>query len=109
VKVAEIPQGEAGTGIRVRRPAPPNTCGGCDATWTGDGRAHCSACHRTFAGVGLFDRHRSMAGERGACADPAALRHGETGEPVMFLRHGMWCGPEMTDEQKAAAFGGRAA
>lgn len=107
--MSETSDRAAGTDTRVRRPSPPNTCGGCEATWTGDGRCHCSACHHTFAGVGLFDRHRSMTGEHGSCADPAALRHGETGEPLMFLRHGMWCGPEMTEEAKAKAFGRDAA
>lgn len=31
------------------------TCGGCPSTWTALGAAHCSACHRTFSNVGLFD------------------------------------------------------
>lgn len=30
----------------------------CEATWTGLRTAHCSVCHETFAGVGLFDTHR---------------------------------------------------
>lgn len=34
-------------------------------------QAHCSArdCHRTFSGVGTFDRHR----RDGACVDPASI------------------------------------
>ncbi len=37
-----------------------NTCGGCDAAWTGLNTSHCAAecCHRTFAGPSLFDKHR---------------------------------------------------
>lgn len=34
------------------------SCGGCDNTWTGANTAHCSACHRTFSGPTLFDKHR---------------------------------------------------
>jgi len=35
------------------------TCGGCDSEWPGETRrAHCSACHATFANAKLFDRHR---------------------------------------------------
>ena len=99
----------AGQAHRDRRP--PNSCGGCDETWTGTGRAHCAApgCHRLFATVALFDAHRSARGPHGACIDPETIRHGKTGERLMFHRNGMWRGPEMTEEQKAAAFGGSAA
>jgi hypothetical protein len=48
----------------------PHSCGGCSAVWTGDHAAHCSACHSTFATVGLFDAHRSIAGDRGSCRNP---------------------------------------
>jgi hypothetical protein len=35
------------------------TCGGCDNTWAGETRrAHCSACHFTFANPRVFDMHR---------------------------------------------------
>jgi hypothetical protein len=103
--VSERHEGEAGTGHRDRRPPSPNTCGGCDATWTAPTAAHCGSCHRTFAGVALFDAHRSATGEHGACIDPETIRHGKTGERLMFHRNGMWRGPEMTEEQKAKAFG----
>lgn len=33
-------------------------CAECKETWTGKNRCHCSGCHRTFGGVGGFDRHR---------------------------------------------------
>jgi hypothetical protein len=36
-------------------------CGGCDASWTGLGKAHCAACHFTFSGVTAFDMHRRHA------------------------------------------------
>jgi hypothetical protein len=47
---------------------PELTCGGCAVTWTGSSRCHCSACHRTFGGVGGFDAHRVRDG----CVDPQA-------------------------------------
>jgi hypothetical protein len=111
VKVAEIPQENVKTGKPDRRAPAPNTCGGCDAVWTATLAAHCAApgCHRTFASVGLFDSHRSARGPHGACIDPETIRHGKTGERLMFHRNGMWRGPEMTEEAKAKAFGGSAA
>lgn len=84
------------------------TCGGCDARWTGPNRAHCSGCHRTFSGPTLFDAHRHQRGDRGGCEDPAALlvqRGPRTGQPVMFLRDGIWSGPEMDEATKAKRFG----
>jgi hypothetical protein len=77
----------------------------CGATWTALGAAHCSACHRTFAAVGLFDAHRSQDGEHGTCLDPETLT--ARGERRMFFRDGMWRGPEMSAE--ALARFGRAA
>lgn len=64
------------------------TCSGCDTRWTGHSRCHCSQCHRTFGGIGLFDQHR-----RGECLDPETILN-KTGEHVMFLRDGIWRGPE---------------
>lgn len=93
-----------------RKPAPPIRCNGCTTTWTGNGRAHCSGCHHTFAGATLFDAHRHGRGERGGCDDPAAMRvqsGARAGEPVMFLRDGIWCGPEMDEATKAKRFGER--
>jgi hypothetical protein len=83
-----------------------NTCGGCDATWGGTSPCHCAVpgCHQTFVGVSLFDAHRSQYGERGSCTHPTEVRN-RAGEQVMFLRDGMWRGPEMTDDQKTARFG----
>lgn len=77
------------------------TCGGCPATWTATGAAHCACCHQTFSTWRLFDAHRHARGEHGGCLDPSAIVNGVTGERVMFLREGMWRGPELTDEQKA--------
>lgn len=76
------------------------TCGGCPSTWTAPGAAHCAAqgCHQTFTSVGLFDRHRSPVGAHGSCREPLAIG--------LEFRDGMWRGPAMTDEQKAARFGG---
>lgn len=62
------------------------TCGGCPARWTGLAVAHCAGCHETFSALGLFDRHRTAVGERGACKPPAELSDCE-------FRDGMWRGP----------------
>ncbi|MEB3367392.1 FDXHR family putative zinc-binding protein [Saccharopolyspora mangrovi] len=72
-----------------------HTCSGCPATWKSVNRCHCSGCHRTFSGLGLFDRHRRYS----KCVDPATVRT-ENGEPVMVLRGGMWGGPEILEEDK---------
>lgn len=95
-----------GTTTRQARPATLITCGGCDATWTAQGAAHCAAsgCHRTFSAAGLFDKHRSTPGEHGRCLDPATLT-ARDGSALFEFRDGMWRGPEMTDEAKAARFG----
>lgn len=77
------------------------TCGGCDASWTALGTAHCSACHQTFASVGLFDAHRSQDGEHGTCLDPETVLSRD-GERRLFFRDGMWRGPEMTAEAREA-------
>lgn len=81
-----------------------NACGGCPTTWTGQSRAHCAGCHRTFSTARLFDLHRSASGERGTCLDPEKVTS-KDGERLLLFRGGMWCGPEMTEEQKARAFG----
>src|SRR5882672_4649620 len=46
----------------------PHACR-CGARWSGALTSHCSACHRTFGGVGSFDRHR----RDGACLDPVTI------------------------------------
>jgi hypothetical protein len=82
------------------------TCARCPARWTGTRIAHCSGCHRSFGGLALFDMHRSHYGDRGTCLDPATLtvRSGvRAGEPAMFLRDGVYRGPEM-DEAATARF-----
>lgn len=78
------------------------SCNGCTARWSGVARAHCSGCHKTFASPGLFDRHRSPAGEHGKCHHPATITT-SSGERVMFLRDGLWRSPEITEEQKRKA------
>lgn len=76
-----------------RRPVGATGCGGCSERWTAPGAAHCGGCHRTFSAAGLFDRHRSAAGEHGRCLDPATI------DGIEF-RDGMWRGPEMTDAER---------
>lgn len=85
----------------TKRPAAAPSCAGCGASWTGSRPCHCAApgCHQTFAGLTLFDAHRSTrGGEHGSCLDPLKL------DGVEF-RDGMWRSPEMSDEVKAKAFG----
>jgi hypothetical protein len=49
------------------------TCGGCDSEWPGETRrAHCSACHLTFANYKVFDAHRYGDLKR-RCRDPRIL------------------------------------
>lgn len=62
------------------------TCSGCPNTWGGLNSAHCSACHRTFSGVGTFDKHRV----RGRCLDPAEIQNGKTGAPIFRFDDGIW-------------------
>ncbi|WP_422662711.1 hypothetical protein [Pseudonocardia sp.] len=85
---------------------PPITCSGCDHSWTGTAAAHCGSCHHTFSAPRTFDLHRGQYGERGQCLDPEEVRS-RSGDRLLFLRDGMWRGPEMTEAQKAARFGGR--
>jgi hypothetical protein len=84
------------------------TCAKCQTKWSGAAVAHCSGCHASFAGVSLFDKHRTVRGEHGTCLDPETVRNGRTGQRVMFLRDGVWRGPEMTEEQKLKRFGQKA-
>lgn len=82
-------------------------CGDCTTTWTAGGAAHCSACHRLFSTPRLFDLHRSTkGGEHGSCLAPDLIANA-SGDRLLFLRDGMWRGPEMTEEQKLARFGAR--
>ncbi|MGH3766030.1 MAG: hypothetical protein ACRDS0_29990 [Pseudonocardiaceae bacterium] len=83
----------------------PYSCSGCTALWIGDCTAHCAACHSSFSTVGLFDAHRSLAGDAGTCRGPATLIHraGErAGERVMFWRDGLWHAPRSMSFDPAA-------
>lgn len=86
---------------RAAQPADRIRCR-CGANWTGLTVAHCSACHRTFAGPSLFDKHRTARGEHGKCINPAHIQNRKTEEPLMWYRNGMWRGREMTEAEKAA-------
>lgn len=77
----------------------------CGARWTDLRTAHCAAekCHRSFASIGLFDRHRSTTGsEQGSCRNPTTITNTH-GHRIMYLRDGIWRSPELTDEQKRKA------
>lgn len=82
------------------KPSTVHRCGGCGASWTPLGAAHCSACHATFSTSRLFDLHRVAKGERGTCLDPDTVTN-RNGQRLLFWRDGMWRGPELTDEQRA--------
>lgn len=77
---------------RVARPYVPltYTCGGCDNRWSGVNRAHCSACHRTFAAPKWFDQHRVNA----KCVDPETImvtpRDGSPQRRSQAFRNGVW-------------------
>lgn len=82
----------------------------CGRSWTGLGRAHCSACHETFNTAGLFDQHRRGYGERGSCKAPSAMRlngralqllDGVTGPDGQVT--GVWYGPERPEALNRAA------
>jgi hypothetical protein len=64
-------------------------CAGCANRWYGIERAHCTACHRTFADADLFDRHRVEHD----CVNPVRLgmvKHQKTGvwEPRVTVARG---------------------
>lgn len=84
-KTREKISGEVANGI---------SCSGCQARWSGAGRAHCSVCHRLFSTASKFDLHRTARGERGGCLDPATVTS-RSGDRLLFFRDGMWRGPEM--------------
>lgn len=57
-------------------------CSHCDARWTGANVCHCSGCHRTFGGLGGFEKHRKDY----TCTDPSTVgmtqnQHGTWGAP----------------------------
>jgi hypothetical protein len=74
----------------------------CGQKWTALGAAHCSACCNTFSGVGLFDKHRYVFGEHGACLDPAEMMY--QGQRAAYFRDGMWRGPLMDEEDRLRIF-----
>jgi hypothetical protein len=81
----------------------------CGARWTDLRVAHCGECHVSFGGPSQFDLHRHQRGEHGGCLDPETITN-QRGERLLFQRDdGVWRGPEMSDEAKAAAFGSRSA
>ena len=66
------------------------SCGTCPNTWTGNAKAHCSGCHRTFSTVGAFDRHRL----RYECQNPA--------ERGLIQANGVWRYEESRPKDLAA-------
>lgn len=93
--------------------SPTYGCGGCTIRWKGVSRCHCAACHRTFNGIELFDRHRVDVNGKGTCLDPTTITaqpkavKGQprpakttTGERVMWETDGIWRSVE-TPAQRA--------
>jgi hypothetical protein len=78
----------------------------CGARWTARGLAHCGGCHNSYSGISTFDQHRSMTGEHGVCKRPAEVVN-SLGERLLWLRDGVWRGPELTEDEKTARFGNR--
>lgn len=52
------------------RPANGIVHGACGQSWTGNGVAHCPACHRNFSSTSGFDRHQQKAEPTRLCRDP---------------------------------------
>jgi hypothetical protein len=52
----------------------------CAASWAGEDRMHCSACHRTFDDIELWDAHRPD----GRCAHPSTLGLVETKNHIWY-------------------------
>ena len=75
--MAEIFSRAAGIGTReaIR-------CGGCDQTWSGVSRCHCSACHLTLSRASAFDAHIRRGGV-----------HVHPSEVGLELRDGIWRHP----------------
>lgn len=68
----------------------PTTCITCQKSWGGANTSHCAACHETFSGIRLFDKHRLHYGEHGRCVDPADVVDIE-GYRIMWTdAHGIW-------------------
>lgn len=65
--------------------------GSCGKTWKqrGNKTGHCSGCHETFEGLGLFDAHRYQISEneRG-CKSPEKMEYPK-GWPLK-LENGSW-------------------
>lgn len=49
-------------------------------------QAHCPACHHTFSGVWLFDRHRFGPVQDRCCYSPGAIPN----HPAALDRRGVW-------------------
>jgi hypothetical protein len=80
----------------------------CGAVWRQRGNltGHCTACHQTFQGIELFDRHQSTdADGRTHCRAGSEIRLGKA-EHRLELIDGVWRGPRMSPETIAARFGG---
>lgn len=82
---------------------PPYGCAGCTSRWGGLRTAHCGACHVTFSGLTLFDKHRTAKGAYGECIDPATLTdHGQQ----LRLVEGIWRSPAIEGEYYGGTLAG---
>lgn len=62
------------------------THGECGKQWTGSSRAHCAACHLTFASDAAAEKHRvGKFGVDRRCEDPATMK--DKDEHAKFIPH----------------------
>jgi len=87
------------------------TCGGCDNRWSGFNRCHCSACHRTFGGVGLFDAHHRERRGKGECIPPEQItttnKAGAVSRVMFLTDAGIWQGTEHPSQNRPPKRGTR--
>lgn len=65
----------------------------CGRSWrqTGNRTGHCSGCHETFEGIGLFDAHQRNRDATGKpeCLDPETMEYPK-GWPLTRDDYGTW-------------------
>lgn len=65
--------------------------GQCGKTWKqrGNRTGHCSGCHETFEGLGLFDAHRySVSETERGCKNPSEMEYPKGYR--LILENGSW-------------------
>lgn len=82
----------------------PACMAGCVWRQAGNITGHCAACHNTFAGLDLFDRHQRI-NDNGTvtCLEPAGMVY--KGVELELDSDGTWRGPRMDTATKVKRFG----